>query len=171
MHMNIYTYMYTYIYIYLYIYLHIYTYFWNIYIYICVHIYVFICHRMYIYMFICICQYIYIYTYIYICCAYPKCFLGAGFQPRIHPFVGFSMICTMSSEFKYISHLYPLEWAGVDIRWFSVDGFDTRWIPCSFSCGYIHMKLNPFCISQTGREEIWPFGRNEINQIETRKGK
>jgi len=39
------------------------------------------------------------------------------------------------SELKCSSHLYPFEWAGVDIRLFSVDGFDTRWIPGSSSCG------------------------------------
>jgi len=35
-------------------------------------------------------------------------------------------------------HFYshPFEWAGVDIRWFSVDEFDTRWILRSLSCGW-----------------------------------
>jgi len=63
----------------------------------------------------------------------PKKLLGSGFST---PYIPFCLICTISSELTCISHLYPFEWAGVDIRWFSVDGFDTRWIPRSFVCGY-----------------------------------
>jgi len=66
------------------------------------------------------------------------------------PFTPFRLICTTSSELRCTSHLYQFEWAGVDIRWFSVDGFDTRWIPSSLSCGmdrYIYEHETPFFFS------------------------
>ena len=62
----------------------------------------------------------------------PKKLLGSGFG---YPYTPFCLICTISSELKCISYVYLFEWAGDDIRWFSVDGVDTRWIPRSFSCG------------------------------------
>jgi len=34
-----------------------------------------------------------------------------------------------------LSDFHPFERAGVEVRWFLVDGFDTCWIPRSFSCG------------------------------------
>jgi len=58
--------------------------------------------------------------------------LGSGFST---PCLPFCLVCTNSSKLKFISHLYLFRWAGVDIRWFSVDGFDTHWIPSSYSCG------------------------------------
>ena len=55
-----------------------------------------------------------------------------GFDP-------FCLMCTISSEFKGISHLCPFEWAGVDIRWCSVDGFDMRWIRLQAAfCAHVH---------------------------------
>jgi len=71
--------------------------------------------------------------------ARPRSFLGAWFRPRIPPFC---LICTISSQLKGISHWYPFEWAGVDIRWFLVDGFDPRWITSSFSCGLLILSFN-----------------------------
>jgi len=38
----------------------------------------------------------------------------------------FCSICTTNSQQSTFSDLYYNEWAGVDIRWFLVDGFDTR---------------------------------------------
>ena len=66
----------------------------------------------------------------------PKKVLGSRFSTPYSPFV---WICIISSELTCISHLYPFEWAGVDIRWFSVDGIDIRWIPSSFLCGVVDM--------------------------------
>ena len=51
------------------------------------------------------------------------------------PCTPFCLICTISSKLTCISDLHPFEWAGVDFRWFSVDGFDAHWIPRSVSCG------------------------------------
>ena len=48
----------------------------------------------------------------------------------------FGVYHELRSELKYMSHLYPFAWVGVDIRWISVDGFDTRCIPSSFLCGW-----------------------------------
>ena len=70
----------------------------------------------------------------------PKKLLGSGFST---PYTHFFLMCIISSELTCVSHFYPFEWAGVDIRWFSVDGFDTRWIPRSFSCGmYVYTCKN-----------------------------
>jgi len=60
----------------------------------------------------------------------PRSFLGAGFRPRIHPFVWFVPLAELTCICTHF------KWAVVDIRRFSVDGFDTRWIPRSFSCGF-----------------------------------
>jgi len=65
----------------------------------------------------------------------PKKLLKNGF---LTPYTSFYLICTISSELTYISHLYHLEWAGVESRQFSVDGFDTRWIPRKVLCGVWH---------------------------------
>jgi len=65
----------------------------------------------------------------------PKKLLGSGVST---PYTPFCLICTIISELKRISFLYQFEWAGVDICWFLVDGFDTRWIPSSFSCGMVY---------------------------------
>jgi len=51
------------------------------------------------------------------------------------PYIPFYLICTISSELTCISDLHPFEWTRVDFRWFSVDGFDTHWIPRRDSCG------------------------------------
>jgi len=61
----------------------------------------------------------------YIC---PKSFLDAGFWPLVHDF--YLWLGT-----KLLSDFHPFERARVNIRWISVDGFDTSWIPRSFSCG------------------------------------
>ena len=61
----------------------------------------------------------------------PRIFLEAGFRPRIPAFVWYVPLTPNVSIFDF----HPFEWAGVDIRWVSVDGFDTCWIPGSFSCG------------------------------------
>jgi len=58
----------------------------------------------------------------------PRGFVDAGFRPCMHSIV-WSVPLTPKLLFDY--HLF--EWTGVDIRWFSVNGFDTRWIPSSFS--------------------------------------
>jgi len=76
----------------------------------------------------------------------PTKLLGSGIST---PYTPFCLICDISSELKCISHVYPFEWAGVDIRWFSVDGFDTRWNPSSlwggeeYACDedYIEMRM------------------------------
>ena len=44
-------------------------------------------------------------------------------------------ICTTKSELENVFILYHEESAMVDIRWFPVDGFDTRCIPRRYSCG------------------------------------
>jgi len=69
----------------------------------------------------------------------PKKLLGSGFSTPYTP-RAFCLICTISSELKGISHLYPLSEPGL-ISKFSVDGFDTSWIPISFSCGYSDVFL------------------------------
>jgi len=56
---------------------------------------------------------------------------------------GFDPVYTILFDFyhylqtKLLSDFLQFEWAGVDIRWFSVDGFGTRWIPRRFSCGSV----------------------------------
>ena len=47
------------------------------------------------------------------------------------PYTPFCLICTISSELKCVFHVFPFELAGVHIRWFSVNGFNTRCIPSS----------------------------------------
>jgi len=44
-------------------------------------------------------------------------------------------ICTTKSELENVFILYREKSAMVDIRWFPVDGFDTRCVTRSFSCG------------------------------------
>jgi len=73
----------------------------------------------------------------------PKKLLGGGIST---PYTLFCLICTINSELTYFPMCTTIEWAGVDIRWFPVDGFDTRWIPKSFLCGYEHMYLFYTCI-------------------------
>jgi len=84
----IHIYIHMYIYIDIYVYLHMYLYISNLYI------------SMYLYVYICL----YLYTFIHIC--RPRSFLGAGFRPHIPPFCE---ICTISSELRCISQLYPFE--------------------------------------------------------------
>jgi len=66
-------------------------------------------------------------TGLYIC---QKRFLEVGFRTRVTPFVWFVPLAKLTCTF-ILTHF---ECAGVDIRWFSVDGFDTRWIPRNHSC-------------------------------------
>jgi len=78
-------------------------------------------------------------------CMPPKKHLRSGFMT---PYTPFCFVWTISSELKWISQLYPLDWARVDIRWFSVGGFDTRWIPSSCLCGMSHMlHMNDSCLA------------------------
>jgi len=57
----------------------------------------------------------------------------------------FGLTCTIRAQLTYFPICTTNEWAGVDIRWFPVDRFDTRWIPRSFSCSIrlisIHWSL------------------------------
>ena len=57
----------------------------------------------------------------------------------------FGLTCTIRAQLTYFPICTTNEWAGVDIRWFPVDRFDTRWIPRSFSCSVrlisIHWSL------------------------------
>ena len=62
----------------------------------------------------------------------PKKLLGSRFSTRYTPFC---LMCTISSKPTCISYFTHCKWAGVDIRRFSEDGFDTRWIPRSYWCG------------------------------------
>jgi len=64
----------------------------------------------------------------------------ASWERVFYPVYIYILICIISSELRRISHLYLFEWAGVDIRWVSADGFDTRWIPSRFSCGVLYPK-------------------------------
>jgi len=99
--------------------------------------------------------YIYIYTYILyiyrlICIQnkirflrkesyLPKQLLGSGVSIS-YTFcctINKRKICTINSELKVLSDFHQFEWAGVDIRRFPADGFDTRWIPRSFACGLL----------------------------------
>jgi len=50
--------------------------------------------------------------------------------------IPFMLICTTNSKISVILDLYHNECVGANIRWFPVDGFDTRCIPGSFSCGF-----------------------------------
>jgi len=54
------------------------------------------------------------------------------------PCTPFCSICTINSELTYFPMCTLIEWAGVDIPWFLVDGFDTHWISRRFSCGMLH---------------------------------
>jgi len=59
---------------------------------------------------------------------------------------------------KPLSDFHPFEWAGVDIRWFSVKGFDTCCVPKSFSYGRRLFEEKATCapaqvVSQTPRKE------------------
>jgi len=73
----------------------------------------------------------------------PKKLLGSGFST---PYTPFCLICTISSELTCISHVHPFEWARVDIRWITVDGFDTPWIPRSFFyVGIIFIIFDTIC--------------------------
>ena len=65
----------------------------------------------------------------------PKKILFGGFPT---PYTTFCLICTITG-LTYFPIRTTNEWAGVDIRWFSVDGFDTRWIPRNFQCRTIQM--------------------------------
>jgi len=60
----------------------------------------------------------------------PKNLLGCRF---LTPYILFCLISHVCTEL--FSILLRFEWARVDIRWFSVDVFDTRWIPICFLCG------------------------------------
>jgi len=73
---------------------------------------------------------IHIYTYICICIP-PKNLRCGGFST---PYTHLCLICTIKSELLYIPICTTNEWAGVDIRWFPVDGFDSRCISRSFLC-------------------------------------
>jgi len=44
--------------------------------------------------------------------------------------------CTINSELNYFLIHHQFMCSGVNIRWFPVNGFDTRWIPRNFSCVY-----------------------------------
>jgi len=68
----------------------------------------------------------------------PKKLLGRGLST---PYTPFRWICTISPDLKCISHLHPLEWAGVEIRCVSVDGFDTCWVWSGFLCGISCMYI------------------------------
>ena len=58
------------------------------------------------------------------------------------------IVFTHSSDLYYqhptqsLSDFHPFELAGFDIRWFSVDGFDTQWIPRSDSCSVDIIYMN-----------------------------
>jgi len=54
-----------------------------------------------------------------------RSFVVAGFRP---PYTPFCVICRIYSELTYFPICTTDEKAGVDKRWFWVDGFDTRWI-------------------------------------------
>jgi len=133
-------------------YIYIYTAFRPTYIHVYIHIHIYVHVYIYIYIFVCTCTHeclykcVYVHTYLYIhvhtnvCineCTYisnclpPNKLLGCGVST---PYTLLCLICTISSELNYsliFSHLR----AGVDIRWFSVDGFDSHWIPRSCSSG------------------------------------
>jgi len=63
----------------------------------------------------------------------PKKPIGGGVST---PYTTFCLICTITSEITYFLICTTNERAGVDICWFPVDGFETRLIPRSFSCGW-----------------------------------
>jgi len=44
---------------------------------------------------------------------------------------------------RLLSNFHLFELAGVDIRWISVDGFDTRWVPKRVPCGCA-MERSPY---------------------------
>ena len=81
----------------------------------------------------------------------PRSFLGAGFRPRIHPFDWFVPLAPKQRVFLICNHF---EWAGVDIRWLLVDGFDTRWTPRSFSCGRAFLSVTELFGVLTGRSTL-----------------
>jgi len=81
----------------------------------------------------------------------PRSCVEAGFRPRIHSFVWFVPSTLNKTTFPMCT---TNEWAGVDIRWFPVDGFDTCWIPRSISCGQYKGNVSPMyhcdCLANTG---------------------
>jgi len=83
-----------------------------------------------------------------VCCSVLQCVavccsaaMASSVAQESSEWLVFDSVCTIlfefyhKSELKHFSICTTIEWAGVDIRWVSMDGFDTRWIPRSFSCG------------------------------------
>jgi len=129
--------MYTYICIYMYIYVHTCTIYVYIYIYyICTYTYIYILYSREFRNAYELCALL---RWPWILCIPPQKLLRCGLStPAPH----FRLICTINSELNYFLSRTTNEWAGVDIRCYPWDGFDTRWIPRRFSCGiYVHVKI------------------------------
>jgi len=96
-------------------------------------------------------------------CLRPWSFLGADFRLRIHPFVWCVPLAPNYSAFLICT---TNEWAGVDIRWFPVDGIDTRWIPRSLSCGFVYLA----CVHTHALSLSLPLSQNRQIWRVQRKG-
>jgi len=90
----------------------------------------------------------------------PKSFVDAGFLPRYPSCVGF---VPFTEDWRPVPICTINTWAGVDMRLFPVDGFDTRWIPRSCSFGFI-VDIDSVCYLETLEWVIW---RHLMSCLET----